>query len=141
MIRRTSNWAGASACALVVGIFALPLYTAAQEVAAVPPQPTRITSRRYRDGIYSATGQYGNLPSHLTVTVELHDDIITSVVVKTHATNPISLDYQRRFAAAVPAVVVGKLLSDVRVGRLAGSSGCPDGFNDAVARIRAQAAR
>ncbi|MGH2449825.1 MAG: hypothetical protein ACRDGE_00855 [Candidatus Limnocylindria bacterium] len=48
---------------------------------------------------------------------------------------------QRRFAAAVPAVVVGKPIDEVKVGRLAGSSGTPDGFNDAIQRIKRQAAK
>jgi hypothetical protein len=41
------------------------------------------------------------------------------------------LELQRSFAAAVPKVVVGKL---------AGSSGTPRGFNDAMTKIRQQAA-
>jgi uncharacterized protein with FMN-binding domain len=105
---------------------------------AQPAEPTR--AAHYRDGTYTAKGQYGNLPSFLTVTVKLKDDRITSTAVKTHATDPTSLDYQRRFAAAVPAAVRGKLIADVKVGRLAGSSGCPTGFNAALDQIRAKAA-
>lgn len=51
----------------------------------------------------------------------------------------MSRGYQERFAAAVPGVVIGKSLDDVKVGKLAGASGCPDGFNDALAKIREQA--
>jgi len=51
----------------------------------------------------------------------------------------VSRGYQERFAAAVPGVVIGKSLDDVKVGKLAGASGCPDGFNDALAKIREQA--
>ena len=79
----------------------------------------------YADGVYTATGQYGGLPSSITVTVTLADDVITAVEVTPHATNPTSLDLQRRFAAAVPAVVVGKRIDEVNVDRLAGSSGTP----------------
>jgi hypothetical protein len=46
---------------------------------------------------------------------------------------------QRRFAAVVPAVVVGKPIAEVQVGRLAGSSGTPDGFNRAIEQIKKQA--
>ncbi|RZK59932.1 MAG: hypothetical protein EOO59_07305 [Hymenobacter sp.] len=95
----------------------------------------------YQDGTYSAVGTYGGLPSHLTVTVDLRRGLIEKVQVKTHATDLTSLDYQRRFADAVPAVVVGKPLRDVQVGKLAGASGCPIGFNDALTQIRQQAAR
>jgi uncharacterized protein with FMN-binding domain len=93
----------------------------------------------YENGDYTATGQYGSLPSSITVTVTLVDDVITAVKVTPHATNPTSLDLQRRFADAVPAVVVGKRIDEVKVGRLAGSSGTPDGFNDAIRKIKEQA--
>jgi uncharacterized protein with FMN-binding domain len=93
----------------------------------------------YADGEYTATGIYGGLPSSITVTLRLDDDIITAVEVTPHATNLTSLDLQRRFAEAVPAVVVGKRIVEVNVGRLAGSSGTPDGFNAAVEQIKAEA--
>jgi uncharacterized protein with FMN-binding domain len=93
----------------------------------------------YADGVYTATGQYGNLPSSIGVTVTLEDDVITAVEVTPHATNPTSLDLQRRFAAAVPAVVVGKPIDEVNVDRLAGSSATPAGFNAAIQQIKQQA--
>jgi FAD:protein FMN transferase len=93
----------------------------------------------YVDGVYTATGQYGGFPSSITVTVTLVDDVITAVTVTPHATNPTSLEFQRRFAAAIPAVVVGKRIDEVRVSRLAGSSGTPEGFNAAIQRIKEQA--
>ncbi|MBE9605732.1 hypothetical protein IAI18_12740 [Acetobacteraceae bacterium H6797] len=100
-----------------------------------------MTESRYADGVYTATGQYGGAPSFITATVTLKDGIITDVVVTTHATVPTSLDFQRRFAAAVPAVVVGKPIDQLRVGKLAGSSGTPEGFNAALQQIRDKARR
>lgn len=93
----------------------------------------------YADGVYKATGKYGSLPSSLTVTATLDDNVITDVKVTTHATNPTSLDLQRRFAAVVPGVVVGKRIDEVKVGRLAGSSHTPDGFNAAIQQIKENA--
>lgn len=95
----------------------------------------------YADGVYTATGKYGSLPSSITVTVTLVDDVVTAVKVTLEATNPTSLDLQRRFAAAIPAVVVGKPIDEVKVGRLAGSSGTPDGFNAAIQRIKEKASK
>jgi hypothetical protein len=46
---------------------------------------------------------------------------------------------QERFAEAVPERVVGKPIDEVRVARLAGSSGTPDGFNAAIEKIRERA--
>lgn len=71
----------------------------------------------------------------------LKNGVVTSVQVRPHATVPRSLELQRAFAAAVPKVVVGKPLSEVLVGKLAGSSGTPKGFNDAIDKIRQEAAR
>jgi uncharacterized protein with FMN-binding domain len=93
----------------------------------------------YADGVYTASGQYGGLPSSITVTVTLAEGVITAVGITPHATDPTSLDYQRRFAAAVPRVVVGKPIDEVKLSRLSGSSGTPDGFNAALQRIREQA--
>lgn len=96
---------------------------------------------RYADGAYTAKGQYGGQPSFVTVDITLKDGIITAVTVTPHAYVPRSLELQRAFAAAVPRVVVGKRIDQVRVGKLAGSSGTPQGFNDAIRQIREQAAR
>lgn len=123
---------------LVALALAALLGCAPNDSAIMPAAPTT-QSPTYKDGTYSAIGTYGGLPSHLTVTVNVQQGLIRQVQVKTHATDPTSLDYQRRFAQAVPAAVVGKLLKDVNVGKLAGSSGCPIGFNDALDQIRKQA--
>jgi uncharacterized protein with FMN-binding domain len=95
----------------------------------------------YANGVYTATGKYGGQPSSITVTVTLVDGVITAVRVTPRATDPTSLDFQRRFAAAIPTVVVGKRIDEVKVGRLAGSSGTPNGFNAAIQRIKEQARR
>ncbi len=102
-------------------------------------QSTRPT--RYADGVYTATGEYGGQPSHITVKATLKDGVITAVAVTPHAYVPRSLELQRAFAAAVPKVVVGKRIDQVKVGKLAGSSGTPKGFNDAIRQIREQAVR
>ncbi|MNW19558.1 hypothetical protein D3C71_2196000 [compost metagenome] len=63
------------------------------------------------------------------------------MTVTPHAYVPRSLDLQRAFAAAVPKVVVGKRIDQVRLAKLAGSSGTPKGFNDAIRQIKEKAAR
>ncbi|NTE86609.1 hypothetical protein G6L72_08700 [Agrobacterium rubi] len=96
---------------------------------------------RYADGVYTATGEYGGQPSHITVKATLRDGIVTEVTVTPHAYVPHSLELQRAFAVAVPKVVVGKRVDQIKVGKLAGSSGTPKGFNDAIRQIREKAAR
>jgi uncharacterized protein with FMN-binding domain len=95
----------------------------------------------FADGAYTATGQYGGLPSFITVTVTLKNGVITDVTVTPHATVTRSLELQRQFAAAVPRAVVGKPINEVHVGKLAGSSGTPEGFNNAIEKIKARAAQ
>ena len=106
---------------------------------ATPTAPSQ--RNRYADGTYTATGQYGGGPSFITVKATLSNGIITAVVVTPHATVPRSLELQRRFAAAVPRAVVGRPIDQVNVGKLAGSSNTPKGFNAAIRQIRDQASR
>lgn len=104
--------------------------------ATVPAAPTA-----YKDGAYTVRGVYGGAPSYMTITLTLRSDAITEVVVEPMPeNNDISRGYQERFAEAVPGVVTGKSLDDADVGVLAGASGCAVGFNDALAKIRSEAA-
>jgi uncharacterized protein with FMN-binding domain len=115
--------------------------TLTADVTATPSRAAPRNEATYADGVYTATGQYWGLPSSFTVIVTLANSVITAVEVMPHATDLTSLDFQRRFAAAVPAVVVGKRIDEVQVDRLAGSSGTPDCFNAALRRIQQQARR
>lgn len=108
--------------------------------ATTTPRPSAGSSR-YRDGDYEAKGWYGGLPSNIDVAITLRDDRIIDVQVTANATDPTSLDYQQRFAAAVPDVVAGRPIDEVRISRLAGSSGTPDGFNEAIEKIKDEASR
>ncbi|MFC9835289.1 calcium-binding protein [Rhodococcus sp. NPDC127530] len=103
------------------------------------PPESSTGSATYEDGTYNAIGEYGGGPSYLNVTVTISDEVIADVTVGTMAENETSLGYQERFAAAVPDEVIGKSLDEAEVGRLAGASTCPDGFNDAIEQIREQA--
>ncbi|AQU71391.1 hypothetical protein BBN63_31935 [Streptomyces niveus] len=84
-------------------------------------------------------GEYGTRGSSIGVDVTLEDDEITAADVTPHATDETSLGLQRRFADAVPALVVGKDIDDVRLDRVAGNSHTPAGFNDALEKIKAEA--
>ncbi|WP_449415813.1 hypothetical protein [Ochrobactrum teleogrylli] len=111
------------------------------ELAAAQAPASQQLQRAFADGVYTARGTYGGGPSFLVVTVTLKGDVITTVEVKPQATVPQSLEFQRAFAAAVPKVVVGRPIDRLQVGKLAGSSGTPQGFNDALRQIRDQAAQ
>ena len=127
---RVAALAGLSASAAIAGCSA-----AGTEVMSGPTTGASV----YTDGSYTATGMYGGLPSRIDVSVSLVDGVITAVDVTPYATNPISRDYQERFADAIPALVVGKSIDEANVSRVAGSSGTPDGFNAAIEQIKRQA--
>ena len=108
--------------------------------APSPSEEPSSSGAAYHDGTYSVQGWYGGAPSYMTITVDLRDGTIADVAVEPMPeNNDTSRGYQERFAAAVPEAVVGKRLDEAEVGKLAGASGCADGFNDAIAKIRDQA--
>jgi uncharacterized protein with FMN-binding domain len=148
MTNRGRSGAGRTAAGFGVALAVASVVTTGTAAACSPPASDAIQPRAdvrgdttYRDGVYADTGWYGGQPSSIGVTVTLARGVITAVRVTPHATVPQSLELQRRFAAAVPAVVVGRRIEEVNVGRLAGSSGTPVGFNDAIRKIRARARR
>ncbi|MFE3828499.1 hypothetical protein [Streptomyces sp. NPDC059092] len=134
---------GISVSAAVAGCSA----TAADGQEAPPGRSDGVAGSRssssrgptYENGDYTAAGQYGSGPSTIRVSLTLDDDAITSVAVTPQATDPTSRDFQERFADAVPGLVVGKDIDDVRLDHIAGSSLTPDGFNAALRRIKEEA--
>lgn len=94
----------------------------------------------YADGTYTVRGVYGGAPSYITVTLTLTSDTISDVTVGLMPdNNDTSRGYQERFAAAAPDQINGKSIDDLTIGIIAGASGCSDGFNDALTKIREQA--
>ena len=143
---KNAHWqiVGSAALGIAATLVSSPVCAEVPAGPAAGPPCSSLDMRKHTccsDGTYTATGWYGNLPSSITVTLTLKESVITSVQVEPHATEPTSLGLQRDFAAAIPAVVVGKRIDEVRVHKLAGSSGTPRGFNDAVRRIKEQACK
>ncbi|GAA1917921.1 hypothetical protein GCM10009775_08120 [Microbacterium aoyamense] len=101
---------------------------------SIPPSSTT-----YEDGVYEARGWYGGLPSHHDVTLTIEDDVVTDVAITTPAEDETSLGYQQRFAQALPDAVIGRPIDGLEIDRLAGSSGCSEGFMDALEKIKTQA--
>lgn len=112
-------------------------------VSTTSASPSRSSTDQgpYTDGEYSADGEYGTRGSSIGVSITLEDDAITAVEVTPHATDETSLDLQRRFAEAVPTVVVGRDIDTVDLDRVAGNSHTTAGFNDALEKIKAEASQ
>lgn len=121
----------------------LPTPTATTTTNTTTPPAIISTTGIYKDGTYSATGEY-RAPSgaeEIGVSLTLKDDIITDVSVDPKATVPISKNMQNMFAQNYKTFVVGKNIAEVNVGKVSGSSLTPHGFNDAITKIKLEAAK
>ncbi len=105
------------------------------------PYSTPAPSSTYKDGTYSATGNYispGGEES-IKVTVTLKNDVISDANVVSLATRPESKNFQSKFISGYKALVIGKDIATVELTKVSGSSLTPGGFNDALSKIKVEA--
>ncbi len=123
---------------------AAPAGGATATSAATPASeasPAAATGSAYKDGTYSADGNYVSPNGTETVGVELTlaGGAVTDVNITQHPSNPNTRKYQGEFASGIAAQVVGKNIDELNVSRVAGSSLTSGGFNQAVEQIKSQA--
>ena len=122
-----------------------PMVTETPVVTSSVEKPTTTTTapaaHTYKDGTYSTVGTYSSPAGaeEIGVTITLKNDIITDVGVEPKATARRSVEMQQDFAANYKPMVVGKNIASVKLGKVSGASLTPMGFNDAIAKIEAQA--
>ena len=94
----------------------------------------------YKDGNYTATGNFDTAGGSDTITVSLtlKGEVITDVSTKTSATDADSLEYDGQFNNNIKSAVVGKKINELTLSRVAGSSLTTEGFNGAIAQIERQ---
>jgi len=99
-------------------------------------------SAPYADGTYTAEGSYRTPETveSIDVTLTLQDDTVTDVEITGDHQARETENYQGQFIDGIADVVVGKKLDDLKVDRVAGSSLTSGGFNQAVERIKNEAA-
>jgi hypothetical protein len=98
--------------------------------------------KKYANGEYEAEGLYSGGKKSITVKMKLDNDAIKHVVVTPNTTTiKISFGLQKKFAEAVSDVVVGRPIDEVHLDKLAGSSLTTKGFNDALEKIKTEAAQ
>ncbi len=137
---------GAAVIAVAAAIFAVASMNRANNAPTItvslPSTPaTDTATSRYKNGTYTATGSYrspGGL-DNVGVTLTLKNDIIISVSFTPMAHDGISAQYQTMFAGGFQSLVLGKNISSVYLDAVSGSSLTGQGFNDALAQIKAQA--
>lgn len=95
----------------------------------------------YKDGTYQATGSYSSPAGteSIGISVTVQDDVVTATSATSQAQDNDSKAYQQDFISAYSSYVVGKKLSDIHLGVVAGSSLTPNGFNQALETIKQQA--
>ena len=98
-------------------------------------------SAGYKDGTYSADGNYKSPNGTETVGVQLTlaGGTVSAVEITEHPSNPNTRKFQGQFAGGIADQVVGKSLDEINVSKVAGSSLTSGGFNQAVEAIKAQA--
>jgi uncharacterized protein with FMN-binding domain len=149
-IRKTvfAGMAGLSLAGTVAGCAPSAQQPAAQET----PQETQSSSApssatgsgsaaEYKDGTYSADGNYTSPNGTETVGVQLTlaNGTVSGVEITQHPSNPNTRKFQGQFAGGIADQVVGKSLDEIKVSKVAGSSLTSGGFNQAVEAIKTQA--
>jgi uncharacterized protein with FMN-binding domain len=95
----------------------------------------------YKDGTYSATGNYTSPAGaeQVDVTLTIANGVITDTQFTGKAVNPVSQKRQQAFAEGYEQLVVGKSVDEVSLSVVNGSSLAPKGFMDAVQKIKVEA--
>ncbi len=114
------------------------------ETTATDPAPTNTSSAiaaAYKDGTYSATGEYRSPAGQETVdiTLTLTGGTVTAATFVGHAQNPGSINNQEKFKNGFQALVVGKPIDSIALNVVNGSSLTPKGFMDALKKVEAEA--
>ncbi len=123
---------------------AAPAGSSAESSAAAPSagaSSLATSGSTYKDGTYSADGNYVSPNGTETVGVELTlaAGKVTDVNITQHPSNPNTRKFQGEFASGIAAQVVGKNINELNVSKVAGSSLTSGGFNQAVEQIKSEA--
>ncbi|MFF1251301.1 hypothetical protein ACFVYC_02220 [Pseudarthrobacter sp. NPDC058329] len=103
--------------------------------------PLATSGGTYKDGTYSADGNYVSPNGTETVGVELTlaAGTVTAVNITEHPSNPNTRKFQGEFAGGIASQIVGKNINELNVSKVAGSSLTSGGFNQAVELIKSEA--
>ena len=106
-----------------------------------PPVKATATSP-YKDGTYVAMGTYQVHagPEEIEIAVTLKDGLITSTSFKGTPKLPMSKRFMDMFDQNYKPMVVGKKISEIQLTKVSGSSLTPQGFNNAIEKIKQRAA-
>lgn len=105
----------------------------------VTPEAAQVA---YKNGTYSAIGNYQSPAGkeEIDIKVTVKDGVITDSEFEGKGVNPTTKKMQGLFAEGYKTQVVGKSLDEVSLDVVNGSSLTPKGFEDALQKIRTEAA-
>lgn len=118
-----------------------PSTTSASSTSTASTNATTTNSSGYKDGTYTATSDYFVPPGQesIKVNLTLSSGTITSVSIQNSEGDRDSALFQENFASQYKQYVVGKKISSLRLGVIAGASDTTQGFADALSQIAAKA--
>ena len=127
-----------------VGLFIFSFKGKEQSPIAPATSTTKSSSTleaQYKDGEYKQEGTYASPAGQeqIDVDISIKGGIITEAAVTPKAENPKSKYMQEVFIENYKQLVIGKNIKDLKLGKVAGSSLTPQGFNDALEKIKVQA--
>lgn len=98
-------------------------------------------SSSYKDGNYNVVTDYMSPggPDQLGIDLTLKGNVITSVKVTNMAGDSTSKMYQNKFISGINSAVVGKNISDLKIGVVSGASLASNAFNKALVEVRTKA--
>lgn len=147
--QNSNNWIKIIGVLLVLGAIAYGVFyfkkndenVALTPLPAPPASPPTAIIRKYKNGMYSATGNYTSPAQKEEVGVELviKDDVITSAKFTEHPSNPTTATMQKKFKDGFETFVVGKNVDEINLTVVNGSSLTPKGFMDALNKIKTEA--
>lgn len=99
------------------------------------------SSSTYKDGTYTATGSYLSPggTEQIGVTVTLKNNVVTDVSVTPKPVSEEGAQFQNIFSGNFKQYVIGKDIASIHLTTVSGSSLTPQGFNDALTKIEAEA--
>ena len=102
---------------------------------------TNTNERKYKDGIYSATGNYISpaFREELGITLTIESDTVVAATFDGKASNSTSIKYQKNFKNGFDQYVIGKNIDSLKIQVVNGSSLTPKGFIDALKKIKKEA--
>ena len=107
----------------------------------VTPKPKPVVKTAYKNGTYTADGSYQSPAGTETINVTLiiKNDIVIDSTVTGTSDNGRSQRYMSMFISNYKSYVTGKNIDSIQLDKVSGSSLTPNGFNDALSKIKVEA--